>query len=68
MQRVKSDATATGIDYRICQKMIDINHHCHNHRDPCSEEVLPKEHASHNGRYQEVQEQVNDRPKHMACK
>jgi hypothetical protein len=51
MQRVKSDATATGIDYRICQKMIDINHHCRNHRDPCPEEVLPKEHASHNGRY-----------------
>jgi len=37
-----------------------INHHCRNHRDPCPEEVLSKEHASHGGRYQEVQEQVDD--------
>ena len=64
MQRMKSDTTATGIVYRICQQVININHHCRNHRDPCPEKVLSKEHASHGGRYQEVQEQVDDWPDH----
>ena len=67
MQWMKSDTAATGIVYRICEKVIEIDNHRRNHRNPCLHEVLSKEHAGHGGRYQEVQEQVNDRSDHSVC-
>ena len=67
MQRVKTNAAATGIVYWIRDQVIDVDQHRCKHREPCFKKIFSEEHSGYKSRQDQMQQQVYDGPEYRIC-